>query len=497
MATRFPIAVTVDRLVEFHGLADALCQQELGRLPSHASRDPVGEIIELMALRGQTGEQIQAWLHQQPEAVAHRSRPQLRTPLEPFPAESYDSELAVGDLDAGVGVATTFPVDVTVDRLVEFHGLADALCQEELGRLPSHTAGDPVAEIIELMALQGRTGEQIQAWLHEQPEAVAHRSKPQPQPRAPLPPFPPGSYDRELPWTPPQTRDFLRADAWGVTLPGAPFVPGGSSRHPERILSWFFDRFPGDWQKKILDQHARNGYTHFIQSAPDSMGPINNGPSSPPGNAQTLDQFVQTCLRIKRLVPYVIVFLGSKYFQPRDQSVAQWIAYLDPILNALIAADAADEFVPGWEWNLFNVPGSTTVQVFKHVGQKAHAAGKSCWLHFSPETTSWFADGDTRGRFGFYDDLGGDVDGLMYQTRPEWSIPETQARIVDTLTQFGRQPFGHKFRFHEDQAALMFDGDRPNEDDANLRGYLACCTRGLVPVYGYGNGARRPSGDVL
>lgn len=402
-------------------------------------------------------------------------------------------------------MSTTFPVAVTVDRLVEFHGLANALCLAELGRLPAHNAGDPVAEIIEMMALQGQTGQQIQEWLHAQPEAVAHRTRP-PVPttvqRAALPPMPPGSYARELPWTPPVSRDFLRANAWGITIPGAPFVPGGSSRHPERILSWFLDRFPPDVQKRWLDQNAMNGYTHVIQSAPDSLGPLDNGPASPPGAGQSLAQFVATCQRIKQTVPYVTVFLGSKYFQPRDMNVAQWSAFLDPIMNALIAANAVDEFVPGWEWDLWNVPGPTTVQVFKHIGQKAHAAGKSCWIHFSSEKTSWFADGDSRGRFGFYDDLGTDVDGLMYQTIPTWSIADTQARIVDTLHQFGDQGNRHKFRFYEDQAALMFDGDTPTESDADLRGYLACCTMDNVrhtdaKVWGYGNGARRPDGNVL
>jgi hypothetical protein len=74
MPTTFPITVTVDRLIEFYGLADALCLEELGRLPSHALADPVGEIIRLRALQGQTGEQIRAWLHAEPEAVAFRSR---------------------------------------------------------------------------------------------------------------------------------------------------------------------------------------------------------------------------------------------------------------------------------------------------------------------------------------------------------------------------------------------------------------------------------------
>jgi hypothetical protein len=72
---------------------------------------------------------------------------------------------------------TTFPIDITVARLVEFYGLADALCLQELGRLPTHTLDDPVAEIIKLLAFQGNTGSQIRNWLHTMPEAVAYRSR--------------------------------------------------------------------------------------------------------------------------------------------------------------------------------------------------------------------------------------------------------------------------------------------------------------------------------
>jgi hypothetical protein len=405
-------------------------------------------------------------------------------------------------------MSTTFPVNVTVDRLIEFYGLANALCLAELGRLPTHKAGDPVAEVIELKAMQGETGQQIQAWLHDQPEAVAHRARPPVPPvpatvqRAALPPFPSGPFVKDLPWDPPKSRDFLRANAWGITIPGAPFVPGGSSEHPERILSWFLDRFPPDIQQKWLALNGQYGYTHVIQSAADSMGPLAAAPNCPPGAGQTLDQFVATCKMIKDAGLFVIVFLGSKCFQPRDMNLAQWIAYADPIMDALLAANVVDEFVPGWEWDLFNVPGKTTTDVFKHIGQKAHAAGKSCWIHFSPEKTSWFADGDNRGRFGFYDDLGTDVDGLMYQTIPTWSISDTQARIVDTLHQFGQQGNRQKFRFYEDQAALMFSRDKPDETDADMRGFLACCTIDNVnhtdaKVWGYGNGARRPDGNVL
>jgi hypothetical protein len=324
---------------------------------------------------------------------------------------------------------------------------------------------------------------------------------PKPQPRAPLV-LPPGDYAKTLPWTPPTSRDFLRADSWGVTLPGAPWVPGASSRHPERILSWFIDRYSPDWQARYLDAYAARGYTHLKLSYADSCGPVDNGPWSPPGNAQTLEQFVQTCLRVKDVVQFAQVVIGSKYFQPHDMSAQQWADFADPIMDALIAAKAVDEFILGWEWDLWNTPGRATIEAFKHAGQKAHAADCSFWMHFSPEKTSWFADGDKRGRYGFYDDIGTDVDGLNYQTVPTWDMAETQARIVDTLHQFGEQGNRHKFRFDEDQASLMFDNDQPDEDAANARGFAALCTIDNVKhtdakVLGFGNGARMPDGTVI
>src|SRR5215212_171737 len=73
---------------------------------------------------------------------------------------------------------TTFALDITTERLVEFNATINALCQEEIGRIPSAgNAADAVREIMMLMALQGRTGEQLREFLHEQPEAVAHRAR--------------------------------------------------------------------------------------------------------------------------------------------------------------------------------------------------------------------------------------------------------------------------------------------------------------------------------
>jgi hypothetical protein len=301
----------------------------------------------------------------------------------------------------------------------------------------------------------------------------------------------------------PRTRDYLRADSWGVEMPGAPVIDRGvSSRHPERILSWFIDRYPLDFQQQYLEKVVGYGYTHLRLSYGDSTAAKDQPSNKPPGAGQTLDQLIETCLRVKKYGLYVRMMLGSKYFQPNFMDTQQWAAFADPIMDAMIAAKCVDEFTLGWEWNLWNHPGPVTIDSFRHMGQKAHAAGCSAWMHFSAHVTSWFADGDPRGRFGFYDDLHNDVDGIDYQTDPSWSMEETQARLVDTLWQFGQRGNDYKMRFDEDMATLMWDNDRPNPEDANARGYLACCTIDNVKwtnarIWGFGNGARMPDGSPL
>ena len=58
-----------------------------------------------------------------------------------------------------------------------------------------------------------------------------------------------------------------RANLWGVTLPGAPFIDGGA-RGPaqERLLTYLLDRYPPDWQQRWLDAHVQRGLRHFWHS---------------------------------------------------------------------------------------------------------------------------------------------------------------------------------------------------------------------------------------
>jgi hypothetical protein len=323
-------------------------------------------------------------------------------------------------------------------------------------------------------------------------------------PRGPLPPFTqPINYRTTLPWELPEypTRDFLRADSWGVIMEGAPAVPG-TLREKDRIFSWFLDRYVKQFQNDYLMKYGGYRYSHILLSYADSCGPVNN-PGKTPGNGQTLEQFVNFCGYVKGYIPYVRVRLGSKDFTPWFMTLDEFKAYFDPVINALIQAKVVDELNAGWEWDLWNTPGQPTIDIFRYVGQRAHNAGLSSWMHFSPHVTSWFKDGDPRGRFGFYDDLKNDVNGIDYQTQgTAWDDQMLQARLVDTLWQFGVSGNTYKIRLDEDYAFMMSDNPTPTPDDANLRGFVGCCTIDDVrwtdaKVWGYGNGGRRPDGSKL
>ncbi|HMF96377.1 MAG TPA: hypothetical protein VKE96_18880 [Vicinamibacterales bacterium] len=84
-------------------------------------------------------------------------------------------------------MSTTFPIDVTVERLIEFLsgpglGTLRTIARDEIGRdvylTPSPTTDDAIGAIMLLQALEGKTGDEIRASLHAQPEAVAFRSRP-------------------------------------------------------------------------------------------------------------------------------------------------------------------------------------------------------------------------------------------------------------------------------------------------------------------------------
>ena len=164
----------------------------------------------------------------------------------------------------------------------------------------------------------------------------------------------------------------------------------------------------------------------------------------------------------------------------------QWADFADPIMDALIAAKAVDEFSLAWEMNLWNQPGQELIAALRHCGDKAHAAGLTSWQHFSPHYTSWQANDDDRGRFGCTTTWPAPSMGSTIKRWGRyWSPASLQARIVDTLWLFGQRGNDFKFRMEEDYAAWMWDADEvtvPVEDISATRAGVQYRRRNLVAL---------------
>jgi len=283
---------------------------------------------------------------------------------------------------------------------------------------------------------------------------------------------------------------FWRGNAWSVTIPGLPWVPGGSSQQPERVLTWFLDRYEPAWQTQILTAHAERGYTHFSLSWPDSRS-----------YGQSLEQFIATCRLVKSWGFYVHVFLGSKVYDPQDETWGGWWGQVTaPVLQTLVSAGCVDIITPGWEWDGWNVPGDSTFAIYQGLAAIAVPAGIDVWTHFDIEYTSWFADGGNR--FQWWDSMRGILTGILYQGNPflnpdgslVWSMGERQARAADTQNQDTFADGTFKFVYWEADAAEQFDNAHPTEAEAAMHGYLMLCSPGGCAVNGFGNGCWLPDG---
>jgi hypothetical protein len=79
---------------------------------------------------------------------------------------------------------TTIPVDLTVENIQMYLGTIIAVVREEYGRVPDfQNASDSVAAVLMVMALQGKTVDDMRAYLRAQPEWHAPKPKPEPRPK--------------------------------------------------------------------------------------------------------------------------------------------------------------------------------------------------------------------------------------------------------------------------------------------------------------------------
>lgn len=285
-----------------------------------------------------------------------------------------------------------------------------------------------------------------------------------------------------------------RGDAWGVTIPGLPLVPGGSSRHPERALSWFFDRYSSASQHDILLAERRRGITHHVLSWPDSHGPRDNGPFAPPGNEQTLDQFVATYHTVNAAIPYVPAFLISKYFSP-PHTAADALTQVGPVVDRLYA-EGERIFVFCWECDTIGMSGQE-LEAYGIALEDRYPDADFYW-HFTTYKTSWQPDGQPRAQFWLAQAphrTGSGKLGLLYQGSQNDSCGTMSAHYNDAMVPAsGLQAVGAVLVPFELVAMNEFDGDHPDEDDANARSWAVMSAPGPVPSSGYGNGARYPNG---
>lgn len=323
-------------------------------------------------------------------------------------------------------------------------------------------------------------------------QAIANYGRPTPVRRSPLV-LPscgscpnPTSYDKDLSaiWPggkPPAVRDYLRANCWGIPIPGLPWIPGVTSNKTpitqSRFLSYVFDCYPTWAQDQWINENLLRGYTHAVMSWPDSRASA----------GKSLAQFAASCARIKESGLYVHVKLWSKDFDPRDMDFATWKVYADPIFAGLNGI--ADEF-SCWEYDSGNRSDQTAIDVHQYLGEMAHSQAASFWCHFFSNRGYWW-EGHEEAEW--YEVLKGHVDGLDLQIDPAYDIGENQARTVDHLRDVA--PSGCKVRaFEPGTPTLMFDNDHPDEGEADAFGLLTLCTKGAAPVWGGGAGHRQITG---
>src|SRR4051812_19592998 len=253
-------------------------------------------------------------------------------------------------------MSTTFPVDVTTDRLVEFDGTINAICLQEIGRIPSTgNPADSVREIMLLMAMQGQTGEQLQAWLHDQPKAIPYGTKPTP------PPIPPII---------PDVRVWRGAFCIPDALPGIPYGDG------KRIWTPAYGCYDDVWRAAILEAFKQRGYTHFVYNCASPDGVYHNDyPAMPDDPARARRDLLE--IRAAGLVPVVAACNDAN-----GGSVEPYRPFVEN-------ADLIPVCFPMWEMN--GPLGVDVMQGGVSIGRvgdcvravRAAAAHADCYIHFT------------------------------------------------------------------------------------------------------------------
>lgn len=338
-------------------------------------------------------------------------------------------------------------------------------------------------------------------------------------PRDPLPAFPPGQYDRDLWFTPPvgPDRRYCRGNFSGIDVAGAPPVVGGANatrpgRPTDLIFTPHLDRYPVEWQERILTAYASRGYTHIALSLGHMAGPHERAISGLP--ILSPDEVLDVLDRAKRYVPYVDLFWLGATMGERDEPWRVLQPKIQPYLDAILPSKLTDLGTIGWQWNLWQVPGKHSLEIIFGLGHLLAEQDIDPYIHWANDAVAWF-DGTVEGcrdRFEWYDRTRAVLAGNHLQGDVDSDIPYYQSRICDVLNHMHLYTSGVTGQplalvDFENSAQKRFDryGARPGEPewpafteaDQDLRGRLIAATKAPTPLAGYMNGARREPGTRL
>lgn len=362
---------------------------------------------------------------------------------------------------------STFPVDITTERLLEFWGTINAICLQEIGRTGTHTAGDPVFEIMEMMAFEGQTGEQLTAWLHEQPEAVAYRERPVNPPAPPAP-------------------RVYRGDM-GVFIDGAPDVGAGGAAN--LVLSFMYPRYPAAFRATIRQVWKQRQSLDVLLSWQDDA-------AYGLGLPQILAIRQELCAEGFRPCEW----MASKVYMPADNAAAT-LQIMEPTLAAFLDADCISRYCVGGELDLWNSYAAIQAMI-NAMAPRIVARGRTLAVHFSTNRADWRPDHPGSTFAEFWNPNQGKLSSLWFQSDSEASDANLQAEMIPILERFagnaGVVPdsgFGHPFDCYAVETSLqkMFDGGM-NQAECDRRSRVLLATpaqggpAGMVSVMGSGNG---------
>lgn len=286
-----------------------------------------------------------------------------------------------------------------------------------------------------------------------------------------------------------QNKRYLRANFFSVSVPGLPFVSGGSSERPDLFMNWFAYKYTRADLTRALIRYCQRGYTDFLLMLSDAI--VDN---------LSLTEFIDLALFIKSFNNLrITVSLGSKDMPGCNDNTWQgWpTTKALPALRQLIQARAIDKVIVGFELDLWNKPENMDA-IMDAFASECGPANIPLYEHHSANHDWW----DTLNRVDYWRYRLDKCRGIMKQNDPWQSVALQQARLDEDQVLFskvGRDSDGN----YLDVVACEYDAMRQfptyenSEDRGDAIGYQLCCTPGFIPIMGFCGGARMPNGSVI